>query len=63
MLESLSHTPPKRLVVGVAVDGSGLADKALAAAASVGEKAWLAGVIESVPAETPFEERVRFAEA
>ena len=37
--------------------------KALEAAASVGEKAWLAGVIESVPVETPFEERVRFAEA
>lgn len=38
-------------------------ESALAAAESVGEKAWLAGVIESVPTETPFEERVRFAEA
>jgi phosphoribosylformylglycinamidine cyclo-ligase len=37
--------------------------KALEAAASVGERAWVAGVIESVAAETPFEERVRFAEA
>jgi phosphoribosylformylglycinamidine cyclo-ligase len=37
--------------------------KALEAAASVGEKAWLAGEIEQVSPETPFEERVRFAEA
>jgi phosphoribosylformylglycinamidine cyclo-ligase len=39
------------------------AEKALAAAASVGETAWIAGEIEAVSPETPFEERVRFAEA
>jgi phosphoribosylformylglycinamidine cyclo-ligase len=39
------------------------AEKALAAAASVGEHAWVAGVVEAIPAATPFEDRVRFAEA
>ena len=39
------------------------ADKAIAAAESVGERAWVAGNLEAVSVDMPFEERVRFAEA
>lgn len=39
------------------------AEAALRTAEEAGEKAWIAGAIEAVSPETPFEERVRFAEA